>query len=133
VGEQVGQEVLAQVDLLIRQGSDVSFVLKYAESDGTAIVVQSFAGWSARSQIRKKVGGDVWHGMTSTDGLALTDDSAGTLTVTGLIGHTVTEDTAWNGRREGVWDLELIRADGWVIPLAAGVVRVEPDVTRSVP
>lgn len=131
MAEEVGQEVLAQVDLLIRQGSDCAFTLLFSEEDGTGTIVQDFTGWSARSQLRRKVGGDLWHALTVGDGLTLTHD-AGVLTVAGLIPHGVTEDPAWNSRRQGVWDVELIRADGWVIPLAAGEVRVDPDVTREV-
>lgn len=132
MAEEVGQEVLAQVDLLIRQGSDCTFVLQFSEEDDAGTIMQDFTGWSARSQVRKKVGGDVWHTMTVGDGLTLTHD-AGVLSIAGLIPHTVTEDEAWNGRRVGVWDVELIRGDGWVIPLAAGAARVDPDVTREVP
>lgn len=131
MAEEVGQEVLAQVDLLIRQGSDCAFVLQYSEEDGTGTIPHDFTGWSARSQVRKKVGGDVWHTMTPGEGLTLTHD-AGVLSIAGLIPHTVTEAEAWNARRLGVWDVELIRADGWVIPLAAGAVKVDPDVTREV-
>lgn len=140
MGEQVGQEVLARVDLLIRQGSDVTFALTYSESDGTATIVQDFAGWSARSQIRKKVGGEVWHDMSSTAGITLSN-AAGVLSVTGLIGHAVTEDPAWNLRAgktvgdvlapSGVWDIELVTVDGYVIPFIAGDVYVDPDVTRT--
>lgn len=130
--EEVGQEVLAQVDLLIRQGSDCAFTLLFSEEDEQGTIDQTFDGWSARSQVRKKVGGDVWHAMTVGDGLTLTHD-AGVLSIAGLIPHEVTEAEAWNTRRVGVWDVELIRADGWVIPLAAGAAKVDPDVTREVP
>ncbi len=131
MAEEVGQEVLAQVDLLIRQGSDCAFTLQYSEDDGTGTVVQDFTGWSARSQIRRKAGGDIWHELTVDDGLTLTG-ADGLLSIAGLIPHAVTEDEAWNTRRTGVWDVELIRADGWVIPLVAGAVTVTADVTREV-
>jgi len=130
MAEEVGQEVLAQVDLLIRQGSDCAFTLLFSEEDDAGTIVQDFTGWSARSQIRRKVGGEVWHEMTPGDGLTLTHD-AGVLSIAGLIPHEVTEDPAWNTRKVGVWDVELIRADGWVIPLAAGAVKIDPDVTRE--
>lgn len=130
MAEEVGQEVLAQVDLLIRQGSDCAFTLLFSEEDGQGTIVQDFTGWSARSQLRRKVGGDIWHELTVGNGLTLTHD-AGVLSVAGLISHAVTEDPAWNARNSGAWDVELIRADGWVIPLAAGAVRVDHDVTRE--
>lgn len=140
MAETVGQEVLAEVDLHIRQGSDVPVVLAYAEDDGTgAIVAQDFTGWSVRSQIRKKVGGDVWLDLGAL--MVLTDDTEGTLTVSANIPAATTEGVAWNARASrtvdgetqpsGVWDVELVTAAGAVIPLAAGRVFVDPDVTRE--
>ncbi|WP_206155811.1 hypothetical protein [Cellulomonas taurus] len=130
MAEEVGQEVLARVDLLVRQGSDCAFTLLFSEEDEQGTIVQDFTGWSARSQLRRKVGGEIWHELAVGAGLTLTHD-AGVLTVAGLIPHAVTEDPAWNARNVGAWDIELVRADGWVIPLAAGAVRVDHDVTRE--
>lgn len=141
MAETVGQEVLAVVDLHVRQGSDVPVVLAYAEDDGTgALVVQDYSGWSVRSQIRRRVGQEVWLDLGAL--MTLTDDGAGTLTVSANIPAAVTEDPAWNARASqvrdeelqpaGVWDVELVTAAGTVIPLVAGQVFVDPDVTREV-
>lgn len=140
MAEAVGQEVLAVVDLQIRQGSDCMFVLAYSEDDGAGTLLQLFAGWTVRSQIRQKVGGTVW--LDLADYLTTADDAAGTWTITGLIPAAVTEAVVWNTRAgrvvdgelqpTGVWDMELVAAGGAVIPLAAGRVFVDPDVTRVV-
>lgn len=140
MAESIGQEVLAEVDLHIRQGSDCPVVFAYAEDDGTgAPVAQDFTGWSVRSQIRKRVGGDVWLDLGAL--MVLTDDTEGTLTISANIPAAVTEDEAWNARASkvidgeaqasGVWDVELVTAAGAVIPLVAGRVFVDPDVTRE--
>jgi hypothetical protein len=138
VAEWVGQEVLAEVDLRIRQGSDCGFTLVYSEDSGDGPVEQDYTGWSARSQIRAKVGGEVW--LDVGQYLTLTPGDA-SLTIDGLIPAAVTEDPAWNARASkardgevapaGVWDVELVTATGAVIPLAAGRVFVDPDVTRE--
>ena len=140
MAETVGREVLAVVDLHIRQGSDVPVAFTYSEDDGTGIVVQSFDGWGVRSQVRQKVGGDVWLDFGAL--MTLADDGEGTLTITGNIPAVVTEDPVWNARaskvrndelqRSGVWDVELVTAGGVVLPLVAGDVFVDPDVTREV-
>lgn len=128
---QVGTKPLEQVDLSIHQGSDTSFPLRYYQRDDAgAPVAQDFTGWTARAQLRGRVGEDpVWAELTVGDGFTLTHDAT-SLTITLLIPHAVTEDPAWDSRTSGVWDLELVRADGWVIPLLAGRVTVTHDVTR---
>ena len=129
VGTPVG--LPAQVDLRIRQGSDVTWALTYRETDPDGTTrPNTFVGWSARAQVRKRVGGEVWHAMTSGPDITLTtvDDK---LTLTGRIAHSVTENTGWDDRDFGCWDVELVRADGTVIPLAAGQVYIEHDVTRD--
>lgn len=142
MAEVVGQEVLGEVDLHIRQGSDCAFVLEYAEEDATgAVVDQSFAGWVARSQVRKRVAGDVWLNMASDGDYLTLTAAAGVLTIAGLIPAAVTEEEAWNTRVSkvldgeaqpaGVWDIELVSSTGAVIPFVEGAVFVHADVTRA--
>lgn len=129
---RVGTEPLAVVDLSIRQGADTTWSLSYTATDtGGAPLTVDFTGWTARAQLRTRAGGDLWINLTSGAGIALSHTST-TLTLVCTIGHAVTEGAAWNNRARGVWDLELVRADGWVIPLAAGTVQVSHDITRAV-
>lgn len=121
-----GTKVLHQQDLDIRQGADCDWAIAYYEKDGAGNVVpQTFPGWAARSQIRESAGGQLW--LTQDLTLAV---AANKLTVYGHIPAATTQTDAWNARSHGVWDLELVRADGSVIPLASGLVRVDRDVTR---
>lgn len=127
---QVGSKPLSEVDLIIRQGSDTTFTFAYTPTDDTGTPVPTdFTGWEARAQLRSGVGEAIWTELTTGDGFTLSSSST-KLTIMGLISHEVTEAVAWNDYGKGVWDLELVRADGWVIPLVAGKVSVTHDVTR---
>lgn len=123
----IGTTVLVRdCDLHIRQGSTVPWSFRYWETDADgSIVPNTFAGWLGRAQIRDQVGGEVWVSMTVNLAAA-----ANKLTVSGSVAAVTTEAAAWNSRNLGVWDLELVRADGSVIPFVAGRVIVDHDVTR---
>ena len=132
----IGREALAGVDLLIAQGADNAFAFGYSVDDGTTVTPVDMTGWTARMQIRRKVGGAVWLDLTHTDGIALGPD--GSITV--AIPHTVTEAPAWDGYSKlvdgeptalGVYDLELIDSTGSVTRFLQGTVTVSPDVTRT--
>lgn len=126
----VGSEPLAEVDLKIRQGSTTTVALSYTATDAAgAPVATDFTGWTARSQIRAQVGGTVWASLTTGSGITLAATST-TLTVTLTLPAATTEATAWNSYGVGVWDVELVRVDGTVIPFVAGKVFVSHDVTR---
>lgn len=90
-------------------------------------------GWSARSQIRQRVGGTIWADLSSdaTEGARIELDADGWVTL--VLPPAVTEAAAWDGyaRKKGVYDVELIHPDGHVDRLAEGEVEVSPDVTRS--
>ena len=134
VDATVGSKPLANVNIQIRKGSDVAFVLQYSRTDAAGVVIpETFTDWHARSQIRKEIAGEVWHEMgdvSPATGITLDKSTANVLTVKFHIPAAVSE--AWTeDRKMGVWDVELVRADGWVIPLAAGIVYVDPDVTRA--
>lgn len=129
VGTPIG--LPAQVDLRIRQGSDVAWALAYRETDPDGVTLpNTFAGWTARAQVRDRIGGAVWLAMTSDVAITLTAGE-NKITLTGLIEHATTEAPEWDSRSNGYWDVELVRDDGTVIPLAAGRVVVEHDVTRD--
>lgn len=88
-------------------------------------------GWSARAQIRARVGGAEWAEFlsTATTGARIELDADGWVSL--VLPAAVTEATAWNAYRRGVYDVELTDPDGGVIRLAEGSVEVSPDVTRE--
>lgn len=117
----------------IPQGADTVNTFRYGTQDGDDPVVYPELvtdGWSARAQIRKKPGADVWVELlsTATTGARIILDDDGYITL--VLPAATTEDTAWDRRTRGVYDLELIDPDGFVIRLASGDVEVTHDVTR---
>lgn len=121
------------VDLVVSQGADNSWALVYRVVEGdTETRPDLTAGYEARAQFRARTGGDVWVSLTHdvVDGTGIELATEGVIRI--LLDHTVTEDPAWNTRKAGVWDLELVKPGGEVVRLAMGAVRVSPDVTRGV-
>ena len=134
-----GRAALAQVDLLVCQGADNAYAFTYSRRTGETMTAVDLSTWSARAQLRTRVGGNVWLTLTNPEGIVL--DADGSITLT--IGHEITEDPAWNtyakldsktGRPvpSGVWDLELTDgASGSPLRFVEGRVTVSPDVTRE--
>jgi hypothetical protein len=81
------------------------------------------AGYTARMQIRDKVGGTVLLDSATGD-IALTIDNA-TKTVDRSIAASVTAALTW---KKGVYDLELVSGD-YVVKLDSGAVTVGDEVT----
>lgn len=125
---RIGTSALVRADLTVGQGKDNPFRFNWAtratpEDEPVAV---NLTGYTARAQLRNRVGGTVWLSLTSGDGIVLT--SGGDITVT--IAAADTEPAAWNNYRTGVWDLELISAGGTVTRFAEGTVTISHDVTR---
>lgn len=81
--------------------------------------------WTAHSQVRERASAEaVLHEFTAT----VTDQSADGAVVT--LSVTPVESSAWTWRG-GVFDVELHGPDGTVYRIAAGSVRVDPEVTRD--
>ena len=134
----LGREALVECDIIVAQGADNAYAFRYSTRTGDTTTPVDLTGWTARAQLRRTWGGDVWLTLTDMDGITLTAD--GWITV--AIDHTVTEDPAWDSRSKvvdgepqarGVWDLELVDPDGGVLRFVQGAVTVSPDVTRSIP
>lgn len=108
-------------NITIEQGARWTRVLT-VETDGEA---WNLTGYSARMQIRKKVGGDLYVELTVGDGITL-GGAEGTITLT--IGAT---DTAALDFSSGRYDLELIPASGEddAIRLLQGTVTLSKEVT----
>lgn len=132
----LGREALASCDIIVTQGADNAYAFRYSTRTGNVTTPVDLTGWSARAQLRRTWGGEIWLSLTNTDGITLTDTGG----VVVDIPAAVTEDPAWNTRLKvtggepqarGVWDLELINPDGHVTRLVQGTVTVSPDVTRE--
>ena len=135
----LGQAALVQSplgDLIISQGADQDFVYRYSttQADASAAAAVDLSGWSARAQIRGRVGSIPWVTLTTdaptTHGSSLTLDAEGYVRI--HLHHAETEQIDWNSpsRIKGVWDLELVNPDGEVLRLVEGTVAVSQDVTR---
>jgi len=88
----------------------------------------ALAGYTARMQIKDRVGGTVLHSMTSAvDGGISINDSERVIEL--LINEPITAAFAWSS---GVYDLELISPGGVVTPLLEGSVTVGAEVTTPI-
>jgi hypothetical protein len=125
----IGRSALARVNIVISQGADNIYQFRWSTLDDVTGVKTpvDLTGYSARSQLRQKVGGPVWAELTSDDN-SITLGTDGLITV--ILDDTVTEDPAWNNYKSGVWDLE-VEKDGLVTRFVEGGVTVSPDVTRA--
>lgn len=109
----------------IWRGSDHAWQLRRLEENGTPIVPTS-----ARAQVRRRFGGDLWLDMSTDDvtgpriELDLVD---GWLTV--VIPEDATDDPEWDDRSVGVWDLEVV-VDSMTYRWVMGRADVSQDVTR---
>lgn len=121
----VNRTALLKHDLVIAQGTDMLWAFSYARETGGVETPVDFVaeGYTARSQIRQRVGGTVWHTFEDIE-----------LTAEGRINlrlpSAVSEGWALRDGSEGVWDLELVKP-GDVIRFAEGKVRFSGDVTRN--
>lgn len=131
----LGRSALATTDIIVTQGADNTYAFRYSVDDGNGPTAVDLTTWTARSQLRRKVGGDVWHTMTQGAGITLGADG----TVVVHIDDTVTQAPEWDRYSKvtdgepqalGVWDLELASPTGHVVRLVEGTVTVSPDVTR---
>lgn len=123
----VGRGALAVVRWIIAQGADNSISFRYNRTVDGVSQPQDLTGYSARAQIRVKVGGIILADMSSPDQIVLS--SSGVISV--KLPRVVTESELWNKERAGVWDLELTSPDGSVVRFAEGTVDIRPDVTRA--
>lgn len=84
----------------------------------------SMAGMTARMSIKDKVGGTQLLSLTTENDRIALDDVAKTITL-----HIAAADTALITWKRGVYDLELVSADGTVTGLLSGEVTVSQEVT----
>lgn len=82
------------------------------------------SGYSARMDIRDKIGGTLLQELDSSTGEILLDNTLKTITL--FLEAAVTEAITW---KKGVFDLEMLGPAGLVVPLVSGTVAVTREVT----
>lgn len=122
----IGIAALATVNLIVAQGADNTYSFRYSETVDDVVTPVDLVLWSAEAQIRRQVGGEVWHEFAG-----ITHEADGSIVL--VLDAATTAAVEWNGRNSGVWDLELTSPSGKVIRLLSGTVTVSHDVTRVVP
>ena len=122
----VGRTALAKIDLVLAQGANNPFAFIYY-TDDTKTSTVDLSGYTARAQVRRHVGGDVYLDLTPMITLGGTD---GRIDV--VVPAAVTEALEIASPFSGVWDLELVDATAVPVRFAEGKVTIDPDVTRMV-
>lgn len=116
--------VAGRYDFHADQGATFDRTITWKDHTGSPIDV---SGFSARMQIRDRIGGTVLHEFDSGDGSIVLGGSSGTIRL--IASATDTEDWTWS---EGIYDLEL--TDEGSVPvvvtrLLQGRFHVSPEVT----
>lgn len=107
----------------IEQGATFDITLTCRDEAGTLV---NLTGYTARMQIRaNKKATTTLLELTTENGRIVLGGAAGTLQL--ILSATVTAAIDWT---RGVYDLEVINADGFVQRLWQGDVEVDKEVTR---
>lgn len=109
--------------------NDVSSALFDAYESGGYLVYwtpQSLSGYTARMQVRRRVGGTLLETLHSADNEIVLDNVLKTITI--QITATATAAYTW---RKGVYDLELVDGTGKVVVILHGGISVEREVTTD--
>lgn len=110
--------------LEIDQGA--TFRRRFVWKTGTPPVPVDLTGCTARMQIRPDITSDeVLVELTTENGGITLGDADGTIDL-----YISAEDTAKVEAAIGVYDLELVTADGDVDRVLSGTVTISPEVTR---
>lgn len=113
----------ATYNITIEQGATFRLNLVYKAANGTPI---NLTGYTARMQVRRKYSDTTaLLNFTTENGAITLGGALGTVAVKGLA--TLTDDLP---AKPGVYDLELVDADGNVTRLVQGAVTISPEVTR---
>lgn len=113
--------------LEILQGATLRDVVTWKVGDPSVPV--DLTGCTARMQVRDRItSADVLLELTTENGGLALGGAAGTVTF--QMSAAETADLTW---KAGVYDLEVVMADGFVRRFLAGVALVLPEVTRLNP
>lgn len=118
-----------KLDLVLKQGAGADVVLTVVDAVGQPITNPT--GYNARAQVRRTSLGPVlfeWNSSpTAAQGSATLAYAAGQSTVT--LSFTDEQSSLWTWRL-AQWDAYLTNPAGQATCLAAGVVRIDPQITR---
>lgn len=89
--------------------------------------VVDLTGFTARMSIRDRAGAVVLHDMSTTDGSIVLDPLTGYIQL--VIPESATKTFEW---KRGMYDLELVDADGRVFKVISGDVTVDKEYTKTV-
>lgn len=87
-------------------------------------VPQDLTGYTARMAIKDRVGGNVLLSLDTTNARIVIDPAEDTIEL--VIDSATTQEIDW---AKGVYDLEMVSADGRVETLMRGTVRVTKEIT----
>lgn len=130
----------APQDLYVDQGTTFSYPFQWTQpardAEGNVIYGADglplpgtpidITGYSARMQIKKNLGGDVYATLTSANGGIVLGTTDGQVTIF----LTDVQTSALPG--SGVYDLEMVSPTGWVTRILQGKVRLSREVTTVV-
>lgn len=109
--------------LQIDQGATFRRALRWLRQDAPV----NLTGYTARMEIRDKVGGTVLHRLDTANGGITLGGADGTIML-----HIAADVSAAWSWRTGAYDLELVEPTGDVIRLVQGGVQISPEVTTGV-
>lgn len=108
-------------DFTIYQGATFSRVITWKDESETLV---NLTGYTARMQIRQRIGGDTLIALTTENSRIALGGTAGTIT----LNVSATDTAALT--MDGVYDLELVSAAGVVTRLLQGSVTLSKEVTK---
>ena len=115
----------AKLKLVVEQGATFEKVITWKA--GTPAVPVSLVGCTARMHVRNEISDPATLlDLTTENGGITLGGALGTITL--RLTAAATAALTWTA---GVYDLEIVYADGRVRRLLAGVVSISPEVTRA--
>lgn len=116
----------ADISLEILQGSSFPYTLVYTDDSSPPVPID-LTGVTARMHIRESVDAEeILCELTTENNKIVIDGPLGSILLT--IEAAETETFQWAA---GVYDLELVWPNGFVMRLCQGSVSVSPEVTRG--